>query len=345
MIAAWLDHLATTTTPLVDRLAWTLHGWLVSSMAKVTSPAQMVNQIRLYRALGAGRFPDLLRAVSTDPAMLAYLDGRDSTAGAPNENFSRELMELFALGVGSYTEADVQAGARALTGWTAAPAGTTSAFHAQRHDDTPQRYLGSTGVHDVDSVIAAIQTHPAHPTFVATRVAREVLGTDDPDTVRSLAAAYEAGDRRLDAVVVSAARMGVQGQPAPVVLAPVPWLAIVRRSTGVETAPTTTVSALRTAGQLPLGPPNVAGWPRDTAWFSTSTVVARADLAAIVAHATADDHPTMAAASGGDLDSLADLLGVPDGHFGTATTAALDGAATPRLRLALALTSPEVVVA
>ena len=229
VIGAWIDHLATTTTPLLDRLAWTLHGWLVSSMDKVRSPAQMVGQIQILRAQGTGRFPDLLRAVATDPAMLFYLDGRDSTAAAPNENFSRELMELFSLGVGAYTEADVKAGARALTGWTVGRSDTRSSFRPRRHDDTPQRYLGQATVSDVDQVIAAVVAQPAHPAFVARRLAKEVLGTTDSSTVGAVAAAYEAGDRRLDAAVMAAARLGVAGDPAPVVLAPVPWLAMARR--------------------------------------------------------------------------------------------------------------------
>ena len=179
VITAWLDHLSTTSTPMVDRLTWMLHGWLVSSMDKVRSPAQMVGQLRLFRAQGAGPFPALLRAVATDPAMLWYLDGTDSSAGAPNENFSRELLELFSLGVGSYDEADVQAGARALTGWSAGRADTEATFRPRRHDDTPQQYLGRSGVHDVDGVIAAATAQPDHPGFVARRVAREVLGTTD----------------------------------------------------------------------------------------------------------------------------------------------------------------------
>jgi uncharacterized protein (DUF1800 family) len=345
VIMAWVDHLATTTTPLLDRLAWTLHGWLVSSMDKVRSPAQMVGQIRLFREQGSGRFPDLLRAVATDPAMLFYLDGRDSTAGAPNENFSRELMELFALGVGAYGEDDVQAGARAFTGWTVGRRDTASTFRRARHDDSPQQYLRQAGVHDVDTALASVTAQPAHPAFVATRLAREVLGVDDAETVGALTGAYEAGDRRLDAVVLAAARLGVAGSPAPVVLGPVPWLAMARRATGASPPVGEVAKGLQAAGQIPMFPPNVAGWPRGEVWFASSTVVARANLAAAVARSTDPGHPTLAAAGSGDLDALADHLGVPTGRFGEATAGALRSAADPRTRLALALTSPEMVIA
>jgi len=230
VVAAWVDHLAATTTPFVDRAAWLLHGWLFSAMDKARSPAQMASQIRLFRTAGRGSFPELLRAVTTDPAMLVYLDGRESTGSAPNENFGRELLELFALGVGDYVEADVKAGARALTGWTTGAGEVTAVFRRNRHDDTPQRYLGTDGVHDVDTVIAAAVAHPAHPRFVARRVAREVLGTVEDAVVGRLAEVYDDNGRRLDAVIAAAVRLGLEGAGSSVVLAPVPWLAMARRA-------------------------------------------------------------------------------------------------------------------
>ena len=193
-IGAWLAHMTAAGRPFEARLTWILHGWLVSSMNKVRSPRLLAGQIRLYRRLGAGSFPDLLAAVTVDPAMLDYLDGRTSTGAAPNENYGRELMELFGLGVGNFGEPDVKAGARALTGWVLVDGGITARFVPRRHDDTPQRYLGRSGVHDVATVVAALTDHPAHRTFVATRVCRELLGVHDPTTVGAVAAAYESGD-------------------------------------------------------------------------------------------------------------------------------------------------------
>jgi uncharacterized protein (DUF1800 family) len=346
VIAAWLDHMTTTSTPLVDRVAWMLHGWLVSGMDKVRSPLLMAQQVRLFRSAGTGSYPDLLRAVAVDPAMLWYLDGRDSTGTAPNENFSRELMELFALGVGNYTEDDVKAGARALSGWTLSPTDPQATFRPRRHDDSPQPYLGRT-VHDVGTVIDAVVAQDAHPRFVARRVAREVLGTTDDTVVDLLVDAYEQADRRLGPLVVGAARLGVEGrvEPSPVVLAPVPWLVMARRATGSTPPVTAVAEGLRAAGQVPWFPPNVAGWPGGTAWFASSTVVARAQLAGSIAGATTEAHPTMVAAADGDLDALADRLGASDGRFTGPTVAALQAAPDPRTRLALALVSPEVVLA
>ena len=116
-VLAWIGALRGSTQPFQDRRTLLLHGWLVSAIDKVTIPELMVEQIRLFMNNGGDSFPDLLRSITTNPAMLVYLDGRTSTAEAPNENYGRELLELFALGVGHYTEDDVQSAARALTGW------------------------------------------------------------------------------------------------------------------------------------------------------------------------------------------------------------------------------------
>jgi uncharacterized protein (DUF1800 family) len=161
LVDAWLTRMVTTPRPLVEWMAWFWHGHFVSAFPKVKEALYAVTQLRLFQESGLGSFPSLLRAVAIDPAMLVYLDGRQSSGKAPNENFGRELMELFTLGVGNYTEADVQAAARALTGWVArtpkdGPADRAAVFVARRHDDTPQHFLDRDGVHDLDTVVSAV---------------------------------------------------------------------------------------------------------------------------------------------------------------------------------------------
>ncbi len=136
-VLGWMRRMFATQRPFEDRRTWMLHGWLVSSMDKVNAPDVMVEQIRLFATDGGGDYPDLLRSLTVNRAMLVYLDGRTSTGEAPNENYGRELLELFALGVGNYTEDDVQAAARALTGWVTARRFEESRFVPRRHDDTP----------------------------------------------------------------------------------------------------------------------------------------------------------------------------------------------------------------
>ena len=345
-ITTWLDHMTGTTTPLVDRIAWLWHGHFVSALDKVKIARLMVDQLRLFRSSGLGSFAGLLRAVTIDPAMLLYLDGTDSTGEHPNENYAREVLELFTLGLGTYTEDDVKSGAAALTGWRARRGEGTAEFVARRHDDTPRTYLGVEGVHDVDTVVAAIMGHQALPGSIAAMIAREILGTTEDVVVAPLAAAFAASGFDVTSLVRATLAAGVAGQFEPVVLAPVPWFVIAQRVTGSTVKGRMRLVGLRTAGQVPTTPPNVAGWPSGgAAWFGSSTIVARATLAAAVAAGAPRDNAARLAADGNDLGELATALGLPTPTFDPASGAALTAAEPGVERLALALCTPEFVIA
>ena len=346
-IDAWLRRLTTTDYVVADRMAWFWHGHLVSALGKVKAPNAMAEQIRLFWRHGTGDLPTLLRAVSTDPAMLVYLDGKDSTGRTPNENFSRELMELFTLGVGHYTEADIQAGARALTGWTVnLRDGGAAEFRPGRHDASPQTYLGATGVRDLDGVLAAILARPECAAFIAGTLARDTIGPNvGPAIVQQLADRFRASGYSIAALIRSVAEQlasGVDG--GPIVLAPVPWLVAAQRATGAKLAAQARMAMLRASGQVPLSPPNVGGWPEGRAWYGSATVVARLNLAAAVAAATAANHPTRVGAAAGDWAGLADALGLASG-FGPTTVKGLGQMPGGIERLTLALVSPEFVEA
>ena len=338
-IDTWLTLMATTPRPLVDRMAWFWHGHFVSALDKVRVARLMVNQVRLFRVLALGNFVTLLRAVTVDPAMLVYLDGRTSTGESANENYAREVMELFTLGVGNYDEPDVQAAATALTGWTVTPEGAAQ-YRPKRHDDTPQVYLGNPKVHNVDTVVDTLAAQPELARFIVSAVCRALLGIAPEGLVTELAVAF-AADFELAPLVQSVLEAGLDGTREPIVLEPARWLAIAQRATGAELKPRQRLMWLRSAGQVPMVPPNVAGWPSGPAWFSASAVVARANLAAALAGATERGHPVLVAAEDGS-DQLAERLGLPD-SFGPTTTSVLKSA-TPRDRLALALCSPEYLL-
>ncbi len=343
-IVAWILHLLTAQDTYRARRTLMLHGWLVSALDKVVQPTLMVEQIRLLDSQGGGSYPALLRAITVDPAMLVYLDGRTSTGRSPNENYGRELMELFALGVGEYDEADVRAAAAALTGWVVRSRIGDAQFVPSRHDPTPQTLVGVTGVDDVASVVDALVGHPAHVPFVARRIVREYLG--DPavlaDAVEEVGAAYATSGLRLDDAISTALRIGMAGTSTRLVLAPMPWLAISVRATGAAPAQLARVASrtIRQMGQLPMLPPNVGGWPSGTAWFGSSSLVARSHVAAELAAATGPDAPIAVAAADADLDTMAEQLCLAE-PFGPATTAALAAAQDPTERLTLALLSPE----
>ncbi len=344
-VLGWMRRMFATQRPFEDRRTWMLHGWLVSSMDKVNAPDVMVEQIRLFATDGGGDYPDLLRSLTVNRAMLVYLDGRTSTGEAPNENYGRELLELFALGVGNYTEDDVQAAARALTGWVTARRFEESRFIPRRHDDTPQTLLGVDGVHDVDTVVDAVVAHDSHPSFVGRRIVSEYLGDpDDPslaDAVEAVVAEYDA-TRALDPTIERALEFGLAGASTTMVLAPIPWLAAASRATGVSVQQVFRGARerLREMGQVPLLPPSVAGWPTGDEWFSSSSIVARTNVAATVAEATADGEPLRVALDDDDLDLVAERLGLAE-SFGTATTTAIRSESDPVARLTLALVSPE----
>jgi uncharacterized protein (DUF1800 family) len=345
MVAAWIGRMVASPRPVADRMGWFWHGHFVSSIEKVRRPALMARQIDLFLAAGLGSFVDLVKAVTIDPAMLWYLDGRDSTAAAPNENYGRELLELFTLGRGNYSETDVQAGARALTGYRLANDDAAPTFVPRRHDDRLQRYLGLDGVHDVDGVVRAATHHPACAPFVTAKLARAVVGPSTDDAhLSALSAGFTSSGLQIGALVGALARLladGVDG--GPVVQPPVPWLVHALRATGATLDPKVLARGVRAAGQLPFAPPNVAGWPSGAAWFASATIVARFDLAAAIATAAPADNACAAAAAKGDLDALAHALGRP-GPFVPATLAALREVSDGPSRLVVALTAPDLVL-
>jgi uncharacterized protein (DUF1800 family) len=342
-VTGWFAQLRNTAQPLLDRVAWIWHGHFVSSLDKVRSGRAMVDQIRLFRRAGLGAFPDLVRAVTIDPAMLRYLDLATSTGEQPNENYARELMELFTLGVGQFGEDDVQSVARALSGWRVDRDGTVR-FVPRRHDGTPQAVLGVDGVNDLDSVVAALAAHPALPQFVARAVAAEVLGDVEPGVIDELAETF-AATLDVASLVRAVGDAGLAGSTSPMVSAPLPWLATALRVTGAQPDPRVVLRGLRATGQVPMLPPNVGGWPRGAAWFATDSIVARSNLAVVIAESVPSDSALIAACEAADADRIAELLTLYEGGVGAATAAAIGArSASPVQRLAVALVSPEFVV-
>ncbi len=341
-INGWLATMIATDQPMVDRIAWMWHGHFVSALDKVKIGRLMVTQARLFRSAGLGKFRELVRAVTLDPAMLRYLDLHESTGSEPNENYARELLELFTIGEGNFSEEDVQAGALALTGWTLQRKGVVR-FVPQRHADVSVHYLGVDGVHDLETAIDALMAYDALPLFIAATVAQELLGVATEPLVERLAARFVASEFDIRSLVEATLQAGLAGESAPVVLAPVPWFVMASRVTGAR--PTSrVVQLLRAAGQLPMLPPNVAGWPGGPAWFGASSLVARANLAALIAAATPSGE-VLAAADGDDSALLATALGLPIDDFGDESISALAAAPAGADRLAVALITPEFLIA
>ena len=359
-IARWLDTFLSTPRPFEEWMAWYWHGHLVSGLSDVGFVPIMLAQLNLYRRRGLGDFRTLLRETTIDPAMLRYLNGDENTGDAPNENYSRELLELFGLGIGNYTEEDIRTGAVALSGWTVElvgqgtledPTRGAARFVPRLHDDTPQRYLGRTGVRDLDTVIDAVVEHEACATFVASRFGRAVLGPDaDQALLDDLAEDFRAADLDLRVLARGVLEAVAEGRVAELVLGPMPWLMSIQRATGATLPLLDRHLGLYHAGHLPMWPPNVSGWHGGVTWFSASTTAQRFSLAGQVAVATPEDNPVRQAAAESDLVALADALGRPEG-FSESTTAALSSSDLAPATdggtglLTVALSSPDMVMA
>lgn len=344
---AWVEAMVGSDEPFREWMAYWWHGHFATSLAKVRHPLLMIRQTRMLRALALGNFRELVRAVSIDGAMLVYLDGASSVAGAPNENYSRELMELFTIGVGSFDEDDVTAAAHALTGWVVRQRdGGDVSFAPRRHDATPRRMFDKT-VNDVDSVVDAVTGHPNCAPFIAGKFARHVLGPEVAHPVLDdIAQAFRRSDLDVTVMVRRTLEHGLDGARSPAIQSPFPWLVRMLRATAARPRPRDLARAIEGLGQGVWNPPSVAGWPSGAAWFSAGSVVARTNVALALAASTPVGAPAMRAAAEGP-EQLALVFDRPEG-FGADVRRAIestgDDSSGLRQRLAIAMADPEGMI-
>ncbi len=279
----WFERMISPDAGLHERMVWFWHGHLTSSQQKATR-SQLFAQQLLFRQHALGNFRDLLQAITVDAAMLRYLDGDASDAAMPNENFGRELMELFALGIGHYEESDIRSAAKALAGWRVADQGVT--FTPELGFDAPLTFLGERKRWDAQSIVNKVCDHPACAPFVTAKIHRFVAGsTAPPEFIEELSRIFV--DNNLEIrPVVDAIIWGPTFVDAETtrVRQPIEWLAATSAVLGHEASTPTAVGPrveswwFDQLGQIPFVPPNVAGWPDDTRWVSAGQVLARANL-------------------------------------------------------------------
>lgn len=276
----WLREMVATPSPLTERMTLFWHNHFVSAQPKVRRAQLMYRQNVLLREHALGHFGALLHAIAKDPAMLVYLDAATSRRGAPNENFAREVMELFTLGEGRYSERDVKEAARAFTGWSIDPEQGTFVFRRRLHDDGEKTVLGRTGRFDGDAVLDIVLEQPATARFVVGKLWREFV-SPRPDAARVEAIAQRFRASRYD---IRVALRELLLQPEVVAAAdedalvksPVELVVGFVRQSGAELAqPIGGAIAVAAMGQNLFAPPNVRGWPGGEAWINTQTLLAR----------------------------------------------------------------------
>jgi uncharacterized protein (DUF1800 family) len=287
----WLTRMVYSAHPLEEKMTLFWAGLLTSSYRKVGGKQGyplIQQQNDFLRKYGFGRFDDLLAGITIDPAMLIWLDGLNSRVGHPNENYAREEMELFSLGIGNYTQQDIQESARALTGWTINRQSLQAEFRQQFHDGGSKTFLGQTGNFDYKDIARIISANPAAPKYLARRMWRFFAYENPSDAdLQPVIAAYTSSNHNigamLRAMLTSPAFYSDKAYRARI-KSPVEYLVGAFRNLGLgglEQADRRVLGELVVMGQEIFDPPNVAGWPGDQAsasWINTGSWMTRVNV-------------------------------------------------------------------
>ena len=276
----WVGEMLSTPSPLTERMTLFWHNHFVSSQQKVKLTELMYRQNVTLRAQALGNFGAMLHAVARDPAMIIYLDSAQNRKGAPNENFARELMELFTLGEGNYGESDVKEAARAFTGWSLDRERGEFVFRRALHDYGPKTVLGRTGNFDGDDVIDILLAQPSTAEFVSRKLWREFVSPDpDATEVKRIAARFRDSGydikTALYALLTSDAFYARENR-GTLVKSPVDLVVGTLHQFGMHPGDTIPFAvAAAGMGQVLFAPPNVRGWPGQETWINSSRLLAR----------------------------------------------------------------------
>jgi uncharacterized protein (DUF1800 family) len=282
-ISWWMRRMVDGPHPLQEKLTLFWHGHFVTSDKDERSASLMWNQNELLRKNAVGNFRTFVRQISRDPAMLDYLNNTQNRKAHPNENYARELMELFTLGIGNYTETDVKQGARAFTGW--AHDGDDYIFRKYDHDEGIKTFLGRTGNFNGDDVIDIILSQNVASRFISNKLFRFFAYEEiDDQLAQSLGYEFQQANYEIRPLVkmilnsqafYSPQAIGAQiKSPVQLVLG-----TIRQMNLSMPRQPQALIQPLNQMGQVPFAPPNVRGWPGGRMWINTSTLFVRYNTA------------------------------------------------------------------
>jgi uncharacterized protein (DUF1800 family) len=309
LVLSWIDRMVRATNPFTERLTFFWHRHWANSRESVSPPQLLLTQNALFRkyadfsANKTASFRDLAYEITEDPAMLRFLTGESNVRGAPNENYARELMELFGLGVTdangtkNYSEDDVKQMAKALSGWQiddSNPDAAKAMFTSSRWYNGPKVVFGKLGNYKDRDAVDLVLAHPAHAPFLITKLWGEFVATPlDAATRDQLVGIYTSGGTQLrpllQAILTNPKLFDSVGEPN-FVKPPVVYAVGAMRALGAGVTDSTANDYLDQMGQVPFFPPTVAGWEGGLSWMNTNTALARfAFVATLVGRTTIDD--------------------------------------------------------
>ena len=284
----WMDRMVDSPKPMQEKMTWFWHGHFCTSWDKVNSARLMTAQNKLFRDQAFGNFRTLTQAMSIQPAMLYYLDNVDNVKRSPNQNFARELMELFTLGVGNYTEADVTAAAQAWTGYGIDRVTDEYIFRPSQHDTTTKTFMGVARDWDGPGIVDFLLGENTDKKRIAcqflTRKLWSAFAYQGPaqNIIDELADVLFLNDMAIlpwvRAMLMRDEFYSVTAQQG-LVRSPVEWVVAVMYHTGFRGDALDPQWYVDGMGQIPFAPPNVAGWKQNGYWTNSSLFGARAEFA------------------------------------------------------------------
>jgi uncharacterized protein (DUF1800 family) len=354
----WVDHMLTTSTPFAERMTLFWHGHFTSDYRKAADDTFMYWQNLTWRRMALTNLGSMLTQVTIDPAMLRYLDLATSTGQNPNENYSRELMELFTMGAGNYSEDDVRQGAKALAGWQLPqpdsyatvvvdkaknvtrklPVYTSQksgVFNKKRAYKGAVTFLGQSGSLDTQAVIDRILAQPATAPFIAAKVAQHFVTPQPAQSyVNGLADSFRRSEydmKTLMRAVFTSPEFTAAGNYRALLKSPTEFMVHASNALGAAGLSKVIVASGSGMGQSLFDPPDVNGWPNNASWISSNTVVERVNF---VSAALGHIKGTLPPASDAAHKQL-------DGVLGPQTATLLNQATDDKSRWFITLVSPE----
>jgi uncharacterized protein (DUF1800 family) len=338
----FMDRMTLANYPLTERMTWFWHGHFATAISKVIYPLPMLVQNKAQRSYALGNFRDLAKSMVLDGALNYWLDNEVNYSFAPNENLAREFMELFTLGVGKFSQDDVTAAARALTGYGTVQWTGQVSYDPKAHYSEPVRILGTTARLDGPSLVELVTSQHQNAKFITERMWYRFVSTTTtppPDLTASFS------DRNIAELVTALVHSSAWTNPKnSLVKSPVEWFVGACRALRVRPSTldvTNLLWDLSQMGQVPFDPPNVGGWPAGQAWLSGAALQYKFEVAQMIV--AAGDLSPISVPSSKRVQACADWLGIPEWSRRSASSLAAAGSDSSEMVVA-ALCAPEFLV-